>query len=381
MSVIHHTNYSNYQEAMIGFTSFCREHQLAVGLSHTQEAMLTAQLGFINDQSTFKFALKSLFCTQVEQHETFNKCFEVFWGKRTHEYAPTHTRKGNSNISKKSKASLVMMGFNPNGKEQELEEEAKNVTGASAIESLKYTDFNKISSIDNQVIDELMEKLLRELNHRLKRKLTTTKKGKIDLRKTIRKNLSNGDLLLELARKSRKLEKYRIVLLLDVSGSMDKYSFFLLKFIWSIKSNLKNIEAFVFSTQLIRITDFLHENQIEQTLMEMGQYANNWSSGTKIGECLKDFNANFSKRILNGKSVTIVLSDGLDQGDDKVLAQEVRKIKLRTSKLCWLNPLKGTRGYEPTAKGMAAALPQVDEFASAHNFESLMQLENILSNV
>jgi len=383
MALFHFSNHETFEEALIGFAAYCRDHDLQIGLSHSQEALLAASLGFASDNETLRFTLKSLFCTCEEEHPTFDKCFNIYWRKKKHEYAHKINNRNRSNITKKANASLVMMGFNPNGKESEKEEEedAKNVTGASKIESLKKTDFSKIAAIDNEILNQLAEQLLKQLNHRLKRKLEATKKGKIDIRRTIRNNLSNGDALINLARKSRKMERYRLILLLDVSGSMDKYSFFLLKFIWSLKSNLKNIEAFIFSTKLIRITDYLHQEELDQTLWQLSLHANNWSSGTRIGECLKAFNDEYTKRILNGKSITIVLSDGLDNGDPELLSQELHKIKLRTSKLVWLNPLKGMQGYEPLAKGMKAAMPELDRFESAHNLESLLELENILSNV
>jgi uncharacterized protein len=383
MNIFHYTNYNQIDESVIGFSKYCRENGLNIGLNHSQEALTAAKKGIMEDKSTMKYALKALFCTCEEEHDQFNKCFEVFWGVRKHSYSPTISKKIHTKVEKKTNASLVLVGFNPNGddKKEDDKEEAKNVTGSSQIEALKSTDFSKVSAIDSPILDRITEQLLKQLNHRLKRKFESSKKGKIDLRKTIRNNLSNGDLLLELSKKSRKLEKYRLILLLDVSGSMDKYSFFLLKFIWSLKTNLKNIEAFVFSTKLIRITDFLHQKELDETLWQMSHHADNWSSGTKIGECLQSFNDQFSKRILNGKSITIVLSDGLDNGDSDLLAQELRKIRLRTSKLVWLNPLKGTKGYQPTAKGMKAAKPEVDAFESAHNLNSLLELENILANV
>lgn len=383
MPVFHFSNHNEFEEAIIGFVNYCRDANLPVGLSHTMEALIASGAGFANDYQSFKYALKALFCTQTEQHEAFDKCFDVYWGKRKHDYAPRTTKKGNTNMVKKSNSSLVLMGFNPNKRkdEKEHEEEAKNVSGSSRIESLKATDFSSLAAMDNKLLNELMEQLLKQLNHRLKRKLESTSKGKIDLRKTIRNNISNGNMLIELERKDRKKEKYRLILLLDVSGSMDKYSFFLLKFIWSLKSNLKHIEAFVFSTKLLRITDFLHRKQLDYSLWQMSQNADNWSGGTKIGECLKEFNDRYSKRILNGKSITIVLSDGLDNGETELLASELNRIKMRTSKLVWLNPLKGMRGYAPEAKGMKAALPSLDVFDSAHNLESLTRLENILADV
>ncbi|MEO0551616.1 MAG: VWA domain-containing protein [Bacteroidota bacterium] len=380
MPIFHHSRHEGFDEAIIGFSRYCRENDLDVGLSHTQEALRAISHGFAGDVQSLKFALKSLFCKRIEEHEIFDKCFDVYWGKRRHEYAHKVSNQSRSNVSKKANASLVMMGFKPDGMEDELVEDTKSVTGASGIESLKKTDFSKIAQIDSQALEELADQLLRQLNHRLKRKLVSRKKGRIDIRKTIRNNMSTGDDLINLYRKSRKLEKYRLVLLLDVSGSMDKYSFFLLKFLWSLKNNLKNIEAFVFSTKLIRISDFLHQHQLDETLWRMSHETDNWSSGTRIGACMKDFNEKYAKRILNGKSITIVLSDGLDQGEPEVLSAELEKIRMRTSKLVWLNPLKGMEGYEPLAKGMKAALPKVGQFGSAHNLESLMELENILAS-
>ena len=113
----------------------------------------------------------------------------------------------------------------------------------------------------------------------------------------------------------------------------------------------------------------------------MSENTDNWSSGTKIGECLLKFNELYAKRILNGKSMTIILSDGLDTGDTNQLAMQLKKIRMRTNRLVWLNPLKGMEGYEPIAKGMKAALPEVDTFRSAHNLDSLLELEKILTSV
>ncbi|MEL6538162.1 MAG: VWA domain-containing protein, partial [Bacteroidota bacterium] len=244
----HYKKYSSFDAALIGFTRYCRENELGIGLSHSQEALQAATVGFAGDEDTLRYSLKALFCACTEDHETFDKCFQVFWGTRKHTYNHTIQNKNTSNVVKRSNNSLVMMGFKPQGAETpKEEEEAKNVSGASGVESLKFTDFSKVSAIDSQVLDELANKLLKQLNHRLKRKLESTKQGQIDIRRTIRINMSNGDALIKLARRDRKMERYRIILLLDVSGSMDKYSFFLLKFIWSLKSSLKQIEAFVFS--------------------------------------------------------------------------------------------------------------------------------------
>lgn len=382
MNTTHYGNYDSIKEAIVGFNEYCRaSSELGLGINHTKEALITANQGFINDKSSFRYALRSLYCTCQEQYPEFDKLFEIYWRKKKHNYSPTTTKKGSSNIKKKSKGSVVMMGFGDTQQDEDQKEDARNVSGANKMEALRKTDFSKVSSIDNELLDDLVEKLLQQMNHRLKRRLRTSKNGEIDLRKTIRKNMSHGDDFVNLIKKNRKLEKYRLNILLDVSGSMDKYSFYLLKFIWSLKTNFKQIEAFIFSTKLIRITDYVDQAEVSMAMMQMSQHADNWSSGTKIGECLLDFNDRYGKRVLNGKSITIILSDGLDTGDPEILAREVQRIKMRTNKLVWLNPLKGMEGYQPLAKGMKAALPQVDTFKSAHNLDSLLELENILAHV
>lgn len=379
MKRTHHTDYDDLPKAIIGFSELCRRLQLAVGINHTKEAIRAAEEGFVSHKSSFEFALRALFCTCEEEFETFNKAFNQYWGPKKGAITSKRSLKNQTKLSKQTKGSVVMMGFGDT-KESE-EEEARNVSGANKVQALRKTDFSKISDIDSKLLDELADKLLQQMNHRLKRRLKSSRQGKIDIRHTIRKNLSHGNNFFELERKHRRIEKYRLIVLLDVSGSMDKYSFYLLKFIWSLKSNFKDIEAFVFSTKLIRITDFIDKSQLEQTLHLMSLNTDNWSSGTNIGACMLDFNEQYAKRALNGKSMTIVLSDGLDTGEPEMLSEQLHKIKMRTNKLVWLNPLKGMDGYQPLAKGMKAALPEINAFESAHNLDSLLKLEKILTYV
>ncbi|MEM8909109.1 MAG: VWA domain-containing protein, partial [Bacteroidota bacterium] len=138
---------------------------------------------------------------------------------------------------------------------------------------------------------------------------------------------------------------------------------------------------FIFSTHLIRITEYLHAQDLELTLRELSAKADNWSSGTKIGNCLQNFNEIYAKQVLNGQSMVVLLSDGLDTGAPDLLATELQKIKRRTNQLIWLNPLKGMQGYQPIQRGMTVALPQIDVFQSAHNLESILELEKLLLNV
>lgn len=379
MTMQHYSNYSGLEAAVLGFCELCRSHDLSIGLNHSEEALIAAQAGFINDSTCLKIAFRSIFCTCEEEYSTFDRLFDIYWRKKRHEYMPRTRTKKQTKIIKQTKGSVVLVGSGD--KEEPDNEETPNVSGANKMESLRKTDFSKVAGIDHHLLDELAEKLLLQLNHRLKRRLRASKNGKIDLRKTIRRNLSQGDTFFELLKKNRKFEKYRLIILLDVSGSMDKYSFYLLKFIWTLKANFKNIEAFIFSTKLLRITEFIDKVQIDKAMLQMNTNSDHWSSGTVIGKCLQEFNDQHSKKVLNGRSITVILSDGLDTGEPELLSEELKKIRLRTSKVIWLNPLKGMEGYEPLAKGMKAAMPEIHTFESAHNLESLMELEKYLSHV
>ena len=131
----------------------------------------------------------------------------------------------------------------------------------------------------------------------------------------------------------------------------------------------------------MRITPYLDHQQLKQVLALLSAGANHWSSGTKIGECLQQFNERHARQVMHGRTVTLVLSDGLDTGPPELLGAELAKIKRQTRRLIWLNPLKGMEGYQPLARGMQAALPQVDHFQAAHNLNSLLALEKLLTDV
>ncbi len=375
----HFSDYKNISEAILAFGQFARFHGLNVGVQETMDVLEAAQLGILGQNTRFRYALKSIFCTTQEDLPLFDKIYDQFWTNRMGGVKGKTLFKNQSNLQKKSPASLVMMG---KGKSETGGESSKNVSGANRIARLRKTDFSKIEEIDSGFLEELAIKLWQQMSLRLKRKMKSTPtKGRLDLRQTIRASISHGGDPIELKRKSKKPRKQRLIVLLNVSGSMDKYSFFLLRFICALRTHFEKIEAFIFSTNLICITDYLHSKNLALTLALLSAKADNWSSGTTIGACFRDFNDQYGKLVLNGQSTVIVLSDGLDTGKPAVLAAELKKIQLRTRQLIWLNPLKGMKGYQPIQRGMRAALPAIDVFRSAHSLDSLLELERFLLNV
>jgi len=374
-----YAKYENYASAFQAFTQLCRNNNFKIGIQENIEALSTATSSLLINRIQFKYALKSIFCTSAEEAIAFERLFKQFWGGEGTFIKSKTTYKNQTNLSQNNnKSTLVMMGLG-NGEDQtQKNSEAKNTYGASKREKLSKTDFAKVSHKDIDLLEELAMQLWHQMSLRLKRKFKKGKKGTVNLQQTIRSNISNGGNFLNLVKRQKKIKKYKLVVLLDVSGSMDKYSFFLLKFIYALRANFTQMEAFIFSTKLIRITEFLQHNQLQVSLNLLSQNAKNWSDGTKIGACLNAFNQQFAKQVLNGKTLTILLSDGLDTGEPAELQTELNKIKMRTKKLVWLNPLKGMEGYQPIQRGMKVALPSLHHFGSSQNINSLLQLENIL---
>jgi len=372
--------YKTFAEAFLTFTQICRNNDLKVGINENIEALSSATFGLVNKRLQFKYALKSIFCTTEEETQTFDDLFKRFWGADGSFIKSKTLYKNRSNLKKEqnTQSTLVMMGF---GKEEnEAETEAKNTHGASKIAALRNTDFAKVKSMDSALLEKLALQLWHQMSLRIKRQFKKGMKGSVDIQSTIRRNLSRGGNLLSLIRRQKKRRKYKLVVLLDVSGSMDKYSFFLLKFMYSLQANFRQMEAFIFSTKLLRISPFLQQKNLNKSLHLLNAYANNWSGGTQIGACLQDFNQQFAKRILHGKTLTIILSDGLDTGEPEDLQKEINQIKMRTKKLVWLNPLKGMQGYQPIQRGMQAALPALHHFEAAHSINGLLNLEKIIQD-
>ncbi len=373
----HYTDYNSFTGALLGFVRESREVGFMSGMQISQDTMAASLKGLWLDKTLFEYALASLFCTSPEDREVFSSIYKRFWLERGTRIKDQSNYKNQKRNRKNLKNVAVVMGRG-SSTNTALEEEAKSTSGANSTETLKNTDFAKLSLVQTDLLEDISQQLIKEMTLRLSRRQTKSKSGYIDLSKSIRRNLQFGGNVLDLIKTKQKKDKYNLLVLLDVSGSMDKYSFYLLKFLWSLKAHFKQIEAFAFSTDIQRITDYIDDKDISSAMAMVSHNVTHWSSGTEIGKCLQSFNDKYARRYLNGRTITIILSDGLDTGETEVLDKAVKKIKLKSKTIVWLNPLKGMKGYEPIQRGMKVALPTLDHFGSAHNFQSLLNLEQIL---
>ncbi len=165
---------------------------------------------------------------------------------------------------------------------------------------------------------------------------------------------------------------------LDISGSMNFYSLFLLSFAYALQTHFQRVDTFLFSTNVVEISDLLRTRHLPEALQETLAAGTGWSGGTKIGDSLRQFNQHHGRKLLSRDTVFMILSDGWDTGEPEILAAQLRAARRRVQKILWLNPLLGLKDYQPITRGMAAALPHVDVFAPAHNLESLLALERHL---
>jgi uncharacterized protein with von Willebrand factor type A (vWA) domain len=240
-----------------------------------------------------------------------------------------------------------------------------------------FTDPNEIAEAERLAHD-----LARAMRYRLSRRYRRDQRGvRLDLRKTIRANLSHGGEPITLIRKSRPNRPVRIVVFLDVSGSMKAYCRFFLQFVKGLVCAWIDTDAYLFHTKLIRITDAVRDTDSLKAMTRLSLMADGFGGGTKLGASLCQFNDNYAKRALNSRSVVIVLSDGYDTGTVNALSRELARLKRRAPRLVWMNPLLGWRHYQPVTAAMDAALPFIDHFAAANTLESLAAIEPELARL
>jgi hypothetical protein len=261
------------------------------------------------------------------------------------------------------------------------EGESPGLSSPSTNSSRGKKDFASFESAELADIERLTAMLARRLNARPSRRWRAAHAGngvRLDLRRTIRVSLKTGGDAIELARRERKLRRTKLVALCDVSGSMDLYSRFLLQFLYALQHAFARVESFVFSTRLVRITEALARDTYRTALDSLARSETGWSGGTRIGDSIAAFVANWP-RLIDRRTVVIVLSDGWDTGEPEILGDAMRAIRRRAGRVVWLNPLLGSPSYKPLTRGMQAAMPHLDVFAAAHNLESLAALGRHLS--
>jgi hypothetical protein len=371
--------------AVSRFAALLRAQALPVTVIQVLDAVRALDHLDIGDRDEFYLGLRTVFVSRPEEVPIFDRCFHAFWrlGEAGESEIP-----GLVSPSLSADEALAIPGAGQKretlaldtwGDEDGSDDQGEplGVPAVSDQESLVGQDFATFAPDQLDDVLRVTIQIARRLARRIsRRRRPVRRRGRVDLRRTLRANLTRADLI-ELRFRARKRKKTKLVLLCDVSGSMDLYSRFLLQFLFAVQNVFRRVETFTFSTRLTRITDHLRSRSYRQVLRRLGE-VRDWSGGTRIGESLAEFNRDWG-RLVDRRTIVIVLSDGWDTGDPDVLATELLRIKRRAARVIWLNPLLGNPSYEPLTRGMAAALPLVDHFAPAHNLASLRDLAQRLA--
>lgn len=268
------------------------------------------------------------------------------------------------------------------GDSEDMEAPPEDVLIFSAREALRKKDFSQFTPEEIAEARRIFEQMSWRLATRKTRRLVKANLGDvIDQRSTLRRSLRYGGVPIDLRHRRKKERMRPLVLICDISGSMDRYSRLLLRFVHAIEQGLDAVEVFVFGTRLTRITRSLRRRDVDDAIADVVKAVDDWSGGTRIGEAIKTFNYDWSRRVLRSGATVVMISDGWDRGDPKLLAAEMARLQRSCRRLIWLNPLLGAPGYQPLTQGIRAALPYVDDFLPVHNLKSLEALAQLLSDM
>lgn len=349
-----------------------------------------SSLKYINiaDREDFYHTLRANLVSHYKDIPIFDQAFQLFWKFSEENQSPQETGDEEDDTDdgtgqetgERTKEELFIESCTEE-KPDEAEEEAE-IPEYSPVETLSTKDFSAFTDEDVKKIEAVIFQIISKLATKKSRRRQLDRRGdELALRQTLRMNLKYGGEIFQLAKKKRKIKKIKLIAFADVSGSMDCYGKFFVQFIYGMQDRLSGVETFVFSTHLTRVTELLRRRDMGDALNEISKNVLHWSGGTKIGSCLQTFNNEFAPSMLSKKSVVMIISDGWDTGDTELLESEIKRLERNCHKIIWLNPLLGSRDYQPLCRGIQAVLPHLSYFLPLHNLNSLIAMGKTLRSV
>jgi uncharacterized protein with von Willebrand factor type A (vWA) domain len=374
-----------YQNIMY-FARALRAAGLPIGPGKVLDALEAVRAVGLENRRDFYWTLHAVFVNRHDQEELFDQAFHIFWRNpqllekmlalMLPGFAPQEPEKGEEMNRRLAEA---LQGEN-HGKEEEGETELEldSAMTFSAQEALREMDFEKMSNDEVAAAKKALEKLALPLADLPTRRFAPDPRGaRVDLRASMRAQLRAGGII-QLRHKQRRTRPPPLVVLCDISGSMSRYSRIFLHFMHAVTNDRDRVYTFLFGTRLSNVTRYLRYKDIDIALDKVAQAVEDWSGGTRIGQCLADFNQNWSRRVLGQGAIVLLITDGLDRDAGVGISQEIERLHKSCRRLIWLNPLLRYEGFAPKSLGMRAILPHVDEFRPVHNLASLDELVKAL---
>ena len=379
---------------LAAFLRTLRDSGFPVGLAEGRDAAALMASGYAARPGLLRSAFKHLFSARKSDWDKFDGLFDAFWlGKRVRSRSlAAGSSKAANNPSLKSLHDAGARGDGNQSATDQIpsaDEAPPNrggegrMEGASRAENLAEVDFRKMADPEQVAqAHEAAARLARMMRTRLTRRDLARRRGyRLDLRRTIHRNISHGGVPIALVKRQRKDKPLRLVVLLDASGSMSMYTSVFLRFIHGVLDEFREAEAFLFHTRLAHVSGAMKEKDAGRALDRLSLLAQGAGGGTRIGESLQTFNRWHAARVIHSRTVVMVVSDGYETGDADLLGREMAALSKRCRRIVWLNPMMAWEGYSPEARGIKAALPYVDLYAPANTLASLAALEPYLARL
>ncbi|MES2211390.1 MAG: VWA domain-containing protein [Chloroflexota bacterium] len=387
----------------VGFGRALRAAGLAVDLSSEIDFARALGVVDIGDREVVRAAGAAVFTRRRDDRPVYDRVFERYWRRRS--LQPNLEAPGNEQRPEAvpSDEGTAQEGAMPGDERSDLPDDRQGIPiptegdadqdeaapdvvtispdAYSRSETMRHRDFDRMTAQELRDAERLVDLLEPKLELRRTRRYELHRHGRrLAPRAMFRQNLGNGGEILSWVWR-RKVQRPRpLVVLCDISGSMERHSRLLLRFIQALSaSSAVKTESFVFGTRLTRVTRLLRDRNRDRALANVADTVTDWAGGTRIGESFRDFNHRWARRTLRSSGVVIVVSDGWDRGDPRLVEIETARLRRNCHRLVWLNPLAGTPGYQPLAAGMRAAYPYIDDFLAAGTVASLERLGEILA--
>lgn len=367
---------------LLHFVRALRKLGLPMSLARLETWTLAIPLVGLESRVRFKDAARSILVSRKEHLAVFDSLFDTYF--RPEAFAPIsraalgHALQRAVRREERLAVPAPSAAADPRLPEVEAEIHERHYV-PSDLELLRYKDFADLTADERSAVLRLLAKHTFSLPpRRTRRHSQHPRRGEMDLGATLRQCMRRGGEPIELLRRRQREQDRPLVVLCDISGSMEAYARIFLSFAYTLKSATSRLEVFVFATRLTRITREMRGRNVDLALQLATTRIADWGGGTRIGESLKRFNFGWARRLLGRGAWVIVLSDGWDRGERSLLEHEMARLRRSANRVIWLNPLLGSAGYEPISGGIRAVLPHIDDFLPVHDLRSLEQLAAIL---
>ncbi len=364
---------------IVQFSSFLRRHGFSITVLEEEEILSSLLYIDWNKSQNFKLLLKSICCKNFRQYQRFDDLYSQYWSE-LHKAVDSKTKEKEDQQKNKPKQNAPSIESIKNWLHGNKELDETEIAKASELATEGQVSLSIEKNDNHKAWHEAIKLLQKQIANQPSRRYNVTNKtGMLNFRETLTNNMRFGGELVLLKFKKKKIRKTQIVLMCDVSKSMDLYSKFIIQMMYSLQNSKLKLNTFVFSTKLVNLSPILKGNDLDKTMSKINAQVDTWSSGTNIGDCFQELINEAGRKILTKRTFLFIVSDGWDGGDPKVLKQVMTQIKKKCNKIIWVNPLARNGEFVPEVVGMKTAMPFIDYLIPALDVEGFKRYLGKLS--